>query len=173
MLSHSHVRLCDLINYSPPGSSVHGNSPGKTTGVGHHTLLQGIFPTQESNPGLPCCRQIFYWLNHQGSPRILEWVAYPFSRGIFPTQESNWGLLHCRWILYQLSYLGSPFQLLSFVKRSQSPLKKWLILGLSQEKNKLILDCLLYQKVWKETGPGWQSRRMCTCLFLPEHQNHN
>ena len=40
--------------------------------------------------------------------RILEWVAYPFSRGLFLTQESNWGLLHCRRILYQLSYLGSP-----------------------------------------------------------------
>ena len=40
--------------------------------------------------------------------RILEWVAFPFSRGSFPTQEWNWGLLHCRRILYQLSYQGSP-----------------------------------------------------------------
>ena len=38
--------------------------------------------------------------------RILEWVAFPFSRRVFPTQESNWGLLHCRQILYQLSYQG-------------------------------------------------------------------
>ena len=44
-------------------------------------LLQGIFPIQGSNPGLPHCGQILYWLSHQGSPRILEWVAYPFSRG--------------------------------------------------------------------------------------------
>ena len=63
--------------------------------------------TQGSNPGLLHCRQILYQLSHKGSPRILEWVAYPFSRGIFPTQESNWGLLHCRQILYQLSYHGS------------------------------------------------------------------
>ena len=41
----------------------------------------GIFPTQGSNPGLPHCRQILYHLSHQGSPRILGWVAYPFSRG--------------------------------------------------------------------------------------------
>ena len=54
------------------------NSPGQTTGVGSLSLLQGIFPTQQSNPGLPHCRQILY-LSHQGSPRILEWVAYPFS----------------------------------------------------------------------------------------------
>ena len=40
--------------------------------------------------------------------RILEWVAFPFSRGIFPTQESNPGLLHYGLILYQLSHLGSP-----------------------------------------------------------------
>ena len=36
--------------------------------------------------------------------RILQWVAFPFSRGIFPTQGSNPGLPHCRWILYQLSH---------------------------------------------------------------------
>ena len=49
--------------------------------MGSLSLLQGIFPTQGSNPGLPHCRQILYQLNHKGSPRILEWVAYPFSRG--------------------------------------------------------------------------------------------
>ena len=57
------------------------NSPGQNTGVGSLSLLQGIFPIQESNQGLLHCRQILYQLSHQGSPRILEWVAYPFSRG--------------------------------------------------------------------------------------------
>ena len=42
--------------------------------------LQGIFPTQGSNPGLPHCRWILYHLSHPGSPRILEWVVYAFSR---------------------------------------------------------------------------------------------
>ena len=55
-------------------------SPGQNTGVGSLSL-QGIFPTQGLNPGLPHCRWIFYQLSHKGSPRILEWVAYPFSRG--------------------------------------------------------------------------------------------
>ena len=45
--------------------------------------LQGIFQTQGLNPGLPHCRWILCHLSHQGSPRILEWVAYPFSRGSF------------------------------------------------------------------------------------------
>ena len=58
------------------------NSPGKNSGVGSCSLLQGIFPTQGSNPGLLHWRQIHYQLSHQGSPRILEWVAYPFSRNL-------------------------------------------------------------------------------------------
>ena len=59
--------LCDPMDHSPPGSSVHGDSPGKNTGVGCHAPLQGIFPTQGSNPGLLHCRQILYQLNHKGS----------------------------------------------------------------------------------------------------------
>ena len=47
------------------------------------SLLQEIFPTQRSNPGLLNRRQILYQLSHKGTPRILEWVAYPFSRGSF------------------------------------------------------------------------------------------
>ena len=57
------------------------NSLGQNTGVGSLSLLQRIFPTQESNPGLPHCRQILYQLSHKGSPRILEWIIYPFSSG--------------------------------------------------------------------------------------------
>ena len=56
------------------------DSPGQNTGVGTLSLLQGIFWTQGLSPGLPCCRWIPYCLNHQWSPRVLEWVAYPFSR---------------------------------------------------------------------------------------------
>ena len=63
-----------------PGSSVHGDSPGQNTRMGCHALLQWIFPTQESNPGLLYCRQILYHLSHKGRPWILEWVAYSFSR---------------------------------------------------------------------------------------------
>ena len=61
--------LCNPMDCSPPGSSVHGDSPGKKTRVGCHALLQGIFPTQGLNPGLPHCRWILYHLSHQGSSR--------------------------------------------------------------------------------------------------------
>ena len=57
------------------------NSPGQNTGVRSLSLLQGIFPTQGSNPGLPNSRRILYQLSYKGSPRMLEWVAYPFSSG--------------------------------------------------------------------------------------------
>ena len=57
------------------------NSPGQNTGVCSLSLLQGIFPTLGLNPGLPHCRWILYQLSHQGRPRTLEWVAYPFSGG--------------------------------------------------------------------------------------------
>ena len=53
----------------PPGSSVHGDCPGKNIGVGCHALLQGIFLTQGLNPGLPHCRWIIYHLSYKESAR--------------------------------------------------------------------------------------------------------
>ena len=62
--------LCDPIGCSPPDSSVHGDCPGKNTGVGCHALIRGIFLTKGSNPSLQHCRWILYQLNHQGSPMV-------------------------------------------------------------------------------------------------------
>ena len=74
---------CSIVSDSmqPRGLYSPWNSLGHSTRVGSLSLLQGIFPTQGSNPGLPHCRWIFYQLSHKGSPKILERVAYPFSRG--------------------------------------------------------------------------------------------
>ena len=69
------------------------NSPGQNTRVGSLSLLQGIFPTQESNPDLLHCRQILYQLSHKGTPRILERVAYPFSSG--SSRPRNWTEVSC------------------------------------------------------------------------------
>ena len=74
------------------------NSLSQNTGVGSLSLLQGIFSTQGLNPDLPHCRWILYQLSHQGSPRILQWVAYPFSRGSTPPR--NWT---------RVSYIASRF----------------------------------------------------------------
>ena len=71
-VAQSCLTLSDPIECSLPGSSVHGIFAGKSPGVGCHSLLQGIFPTQQSNPGLLHCRRILYLL-HQGSP---GWCAF-------------------------------------------------------------------------------------------------
>ena len=66
LLSRVQLFVIPWTIYSP------WNSPGQNTGVGSLSLLQGIFPTQGSNPDLPHCRQILYQLSHKRSPRILE-----------------------------------------------------------------------------------------------------
>ena len=87
--SFSHVQLfaTPWTIYSP------WNSPGKNTGVGSLSLLQGIFLTQGSNSSLLHCRRILYQLSHKGSPRILAWVACPFSRG--SSRPRNWTRVYC------------------------------------------------------------------------------
>ena len=93
------VLVCEVkVAQSYPALQPHGlyspwNSPGLNTGVSSLSFLQGIFPSQGLNSGLPQCGQIFYQLSHQGSPRILEWEAYPFSRG--SSQPSNWTGVSC------------------------------------------------------------------------------
>ena len=77
---------CENLSVMSNSLGSHGqysqwNFPGQNIGVGSLSLFQGIFPTQESNPCLPHCRQIPYQLSHKGSPRILEWAVYPFSSG--------------------------------------------------------------------------------------------
>ena len=105
--SESQSRSGIVYSSRPRGLYSPGNSPGQNTGVGSHSLFQGIFPTQGLNLGLPHYRQILYQLSHQGSPRILQWVAYPFSSG--SSQPRSQTRVSCigRQILYQLSYQGS------------------------------------------------------------------
>ena len=68
LVTQSCPTLCDPMNRSPPGSCVHGILQARITRVGSHSLLQGIFPTQESNPDLLHCRRVLYHLGHQGKP---------------------------------------------------------------------------------------------------------
>ena len=66
LATQSCLTFCDPMYCSPSGSSVHGDSPGKNTGVGCHALLQGIFWTQGSNPGLPhCIRSFTTWATRE------------------------------------------------------------------------------------------------------------
>ena len=80
-------------SFQPHGLLNPWNSPGHNAGVGSLSLFQGIFPTQGLNPGLPHCGWILYHLSHEGSQRILEWVAYPFSSRSY--QPKNWTGVSC------------------------------------------------------------------------------
>ena len=93
LTGHGPIAVCSLgVGESESRSVVsdfwwpHGlhspwNSPGQNIGEGSLPCLQEIVPTQGLNPGLLHCRWILYQLSHKGSPRILEWVGYPFSSG--------------------------------------------------------------------------------------------
>ena len=73
---------CDSL--WPHGLSSPWNSPGQNTGVGSLSLLQGIFPTQGPNPGLPHCRWIPYQLSHKRNPGNTP-ESGPFPHSLPPT----------------------------------------------------------------------------------------
>ena len=76
----------------PHGLDSPRNSPGQNTGVGSHSLFQGIFPIQGSNPGL-YCRWILYQLSHQGSPgRFLFSFSCCLVTKSFPTFLPPYGI---------------------------------------------------------------------------------
>ena len=103
-VTHLCLSLCGSMDLYTPW-----NSPGQNTGVGSHSLLQEIFPTQGSNPGPLHYRQILYQLSHQGSPRILEWVAILFSRRSSRPRDQTW--VSCiAGGFSSLSQQGSPLQ---------------------------------------------------------------
>ena len=77
LVTQSCPTLCDPMDCSLPGPSVHGDSPDKNTGVGGRALLQGIFPTQGLNPGSSCIgRWVLYHERPPGSPSKLEVITY-------------------------------------------------------------------------------------------------
>ena len=104
--SESHSVVSDSLQ--PHGLYSPWNSPGQNTGVGSLSFLQGIFPTQGSNPGLLHCRWFLYQLSHKECLRILEWVAYPFSSRTSQPRNRTGVSCIAGGFFYQLSYQGSP-----------------------------------------------------------------
>ena len=76
LVAYSCLTLCNPMDCSPPGSSVHGILQAKNIGVGSHSRLQGIFTIQRLNLGLPYRRQILYHLSHQGSQLSIPGFIY-------------------------------------------------------------------------------------------------
>ena len=89
LYNESESENCSVLSDCLPPRGLYSpwNSPGQKTGVSSLSLLQGVFPTQGSNRGLPRCRRILYHLSHQGSPRMLEWIAYPFCSRSSPLRD--------------------------------------------------------------------------------------
>ena len=87
LLTQSCLSLFDLMDYSLPGSSVYGDSPKKTMGVGCHFLLQRIFPIQGSNPHLPHCTQILDLSEPPGKPKNTGVGSLSLIQRIFPPRN--------------------------------------------------------------------------------------
>ena len=108
--------FCNPMDGSLPGFSVHGDSPGKNTGVG----CPGPPPGDLPNPGIEprsLALQAYSLLSEPpGKPKNTGVGSLFLLQGNFPTQGLKWDLLHCRQILYQLSYPGSPRLLFSNLK---------------------------------------------------------
>ena len=105
--SESHLVVSSSLQ--PHGLYSSGNSPGQNTGVGSHSLLQGIEPrVLISNPGIePRSLALQVWVFNSWATRKAQehWSGQPIpSPADLPDPGIKPGLLHCRWILYQLSY---------------------------------------------------------------------
>ena len=129
--------------FATPWTRVHGTFQVRIL-LGSLFLLQGLFPIQQSNPGLLHCRQILYQLSHKGSSRILEWVAYPFSRG--SSQPRNRTGVSCiaGGFFNQLSYHGNPQKWVKSNTNIWRNRKEKLIYHVSNKsKNFLTLDSVV------------------------------
>ena len=102
--SESKNRSAMSDSLRPHGPYSPWNSPGQNTGEGSRSLLQVIFPTQGSNPGLLQADSLPS--EPPERPKNTGVGSLSLLQGILPTQESNRGLLHCRQILYQLNELS-------------------------------------------------------------------
>ena len=92
LVAQSCLTVCDPMDCSPPGSSVYRDCPVKNTGVGCHNLLQGIFPTQGSNPGLPHWQADFY---HWATREAHKWPFYGFFPSGYPWMKNSQSIYAC------------------------------------------------------------------------------
>ena len=103
MLCLVYPTLCNPMECGPQGSSVHGDSPGKNTGVGCHALLQGNLPNPGIEPRSPTLQVDSLPSDPPGKPENTRVDSLSSLQGIFPTQELNQGLLQCKRILHSLA----------------------------------------------------------------------
>ena len=112
LVAQSYLTLCVLTDCRLPGFSVHGDSPGKNTGVPCNTCLPCPPLRDLPNPGIeprsPAWRTNSLLTEPPGKPKNTGVSSLSLLQEIFPTQESKQGLLHCKWILMPPHFLLSP-----------------------------------------------------------------
>ena len=177
--SYKHVKVTvaqSCLTLQPHGLYSPWNSPGQNTKVGSLSLLQGIFPTQGSNPGLLHCRQILYQLSHKGSPRILEWVAYPFSsRSSRPRNGTrisciagrfftNWAIREAPYIwcvyiyIYTHTHIYTPQAYIRYLKTWKWIMWSWKIVKRGKEMRQRIVTYIIIK--------NWQRRELVDIVML-------
>ena len=141
------------------------NSPGQNTGVDSLSLLQRILPIQGSNPDLPHCGRILYQLSYRGSPRILEWVAYPFSSGSsWPRNQTGAsciaGGVFTNWAIREALSNGKTYTNLHDPRRTRRDFGHGDIIFFA-EKHSVILstETLCPFFLWK--SPSWRVQALC------------
>ena len=153
LVTQSCPTVWDPMDCSPPDSSVHGDSPGKNTGVGCHAILQGIFLTQRSNPGVLHCRPILYHLSHQGSPNT-TWET--LKKNIFSWRQfRNSRHIKQSFLPFCLK-TGHKFPFVKVFPSSIAGKRKWLFINwrslLSPEMRWACIAYLIKQSMGKESA---------------------
>ena len=161
--SLSHVQLSATswtVAYQAPLSI---EFPGKGTGVGRHFLLQGIFPSQGSKPGLPHCRQMLYHLSHQGKVKYINFqcsetfVSYGSSGPNFVT----------RWQVWWLNISNNSF-IFSLWNREQTPWRD-LVSGTLTPVMVMVITLACHLSL-RANSLIWNLRAGQTSKTLPETQ---
>ena len=116
LVSQSCLTLCNPMDCSPPGSSVHGDSLGKNAGV--VAIPSSRTSSQPIEPRSPALQADSLPSEPPGKPKNTGVGSLSPLQGNFLTQESNRHLLHCRCVLHQLNYQGSPYDSLKISKKN-------------------------------------------------------
>ena len=142
------------MDWSPPGSSVHGHSPDKNTRVGCLALLQGIFPNQGLNWGLPHCRWILYHLSTKEAPEY--WLG-SFSRG--SSQPRNWPRVSCIAGRFFASWAAREMPLINYLE-----LREMKLYSVFLSSSSSLLLCILPHR-----GRYWEDTHILLIHTIPVH----
>ena len=168
------------MDCSLEGCSVHGYSPSKNTGVGCHALLQEIFPTHGSNPGLPHCRQILYRLSHQGS----DYNLLTGLLSLLSTFQKSVTLLQRHIIKWSPSQYFSSFYVLSFLIWLHPIFHLFFLFVYSYllctflpatylfDRSLLMPALCLFKVDTHSLCCGWKTGKLCWFFLLQFNTNH-